>query len=1115
MTRSVSPDSSESLPGDWIEQEMYNDISESPHLGLTLREGGIGDLSLSQVYDEDVPLEMKKEFKSLVVAKLASLLVPVIRRWFRKKKIVRDIDPSMIRIAENALQSSKLFQVWPIEQISSLIGGSVVQISNHPEVVLHQGESCRSGVFVLLKGSVNLIKKGSDTSKSISLSKGAHIHDRIVAPCVFNDYSMFTGDCLGYSVVSLQQCTWLAVPHEVYSKMTEDIRNIDSNIYKKMYQIGFRRRLLCLPERYPMSFSTVTETELFGDLDMEQCDHVISRLGPRCYKAGDVIIPRGHRSREMFFICNGILEFSSPTTKTVQRTPISINSLDLYICERSIFEVKAATHVDVWVLTESDFQLLLLDNAIKIKVRRAADLCKVKRLLAEGNTQTHREKMRELVKRIPIVSEYISARSDQFVSDLVRALRPRVFTPPEIIVSAATQCDTLLFVTKGQAVVHGRVGSFSKTITLEEALGFTCSIEHRWTHAVSAFTACETWCVDQRVFISILKKYHLLSQIQADTKSLINDPLSEIVVSHESPALYPTPATHSGKLLRGNSRALLIKRMESLQKKKKLANTDSSPSVTPTALPEEESSIGCSSEPSVVLAQESLESEAETDTILKKVQRASSLVGRLGLLFKERQSGPDRLQRKLNDVMKKSKGQHKPPPPITISPRSSRHGIVSADGSIGRYRSASKSASPQQRRTVNDDFKRGTQSLPITPVAKETKGSGDRDLLQHGNGHGNGIIKKSSFLASKSPVRHPSFLLSPEAAAVPSPPGSRCKVFTKVSDKYKVVPPPEDAASDPLDTSDDCTTSTSSLSPSALPSKRGLPITIKNRALQTIQVVCNIKTTQSTGESSLDCSVTEIRFGDGNTMTNLTQLRKAVLTKITDNYINKTNKVIRLKITSFQKVDEFGAHDIEDISDLKNSDCILLYCCEDYSPEVIEAPAELNQTLTSPRHNRVKSPTSQIGDRRYNLLVFTNHVTNTDPRSVCIYANSLNILRDELINIFVLDEADKFIAKLYKLRSSALLEISKIGEILGRDTIYVGIHRREKISMFPSRVPPKHRRENQPSPPNDPWRRLSDSQIRSHIKAERQISPRKRYSSQVVPPPMLSSNLFINSPYIK
>eukprot|EP01062_Namystynia_karyoxenos_P069338 TRINITY_DN6484_c0_g2_i1.p1 TRINITY_DN6484_c0_g2~~TRINITY_DN6484_c0_g2_i1.p1 ORF type:complete len:1130 (+),score=280.23 TRINITY_DN6484_c0_g2_i1:18-3407(+) len=553
----------------------------------------------------DVAAELQDEVRRVALRQLRQLVLPLMRsvraRRLRAARAAgrRAADS---RIAE-ALQRSALLSFWPERQLQRLAAASTALTAEAGQVVIFEGESAASGIYVMMRGRAQIVKRGLGAKSVSPACPGNSVIAEVDAVQVLGDFTQLTEQPRTASAVALEESDWVVVPSAVFAR---ELALLPERLRQRVYDEAFAKRREIMWTIFPMGHADVRRSFLFAHFSTEQLDVIVQCLQPRCYRQGDCLCHFGQSGAEMFFLRRGEVDVlvpelpsvgqgspplspgmspkaqpqqqqqqqqqqpeqssqprpSSPRrqsrrrstvgmrcVKTMQRG-VSFGEYSLVFGEKRSATIRARTHCDVWVLHFSNLEQCLSDSAMLERVCQAGVAQRI-RFLQEQEGRTlraigpdgadpeGRDALLRFVQNCPLLRDVCPLPC---LADVRRALTPRCCRAGEPILSSADICDRLMVITRGRALVQQNRSAEKQWVHVGECIGFTCLAEHRWAHAVLAQELCDIWELPRGRLAQILQQHGVRGRAAALTKRLLLSDLDRppCNVTQCTPPLYPT-----------------------------------------------------------------------------------------------------------------------------------------------------------------------------------------------------------------------------------------------------------------------------------------------------------------------------------------------------------------------------------------------------------------------------------------------------------------------------------------------------------------------------------------------------------------------------------------------
>eukprot|EP01065_Artemidia_motanka_P015505 TRINITY_DN19289_c0_g1_i1.p1 TRINITY_DN19289_c0_g1~~TRINITY_DN19289_c0_g1_i1.p1 ORF type:complete len:1115 (+),score=230.43 TRINITY_DN19289_c0_g1_i1:67-3345(+) len=394
----------------------------------------------------DVTEELREEVERVALRQLQSLVLPLVRmaraRRLRAARGGGRRGAEVSRVAD-ALRQSPLLSFWPDEQLQRLASDATALTAEEGETVIHEGESAASGVYVLLRGRVQVVKRGVGI-KSVSPSNPANtVIATLDAQQVLGDFTQLTEQPRTASVRAINECDWVVVPSASFAR---ELAILPERVQQRVYDAAFSRRKEIMWTIFPMSFDDLRRSFLFAHFSDEQLSVIVQRLQPRCYRQGEHLCHFGTSGAEMFFLRRGEVDVlvpqlppagqqggddpdspggrtqspsadgrtspsafggrtsptnPSPTRRRSTRRMSLANAemrcvatlpqgacfgeFSLVFGEKRTATIRAKTHCDVWILLFANLEMCFADPELSEKVRQAAVAQRLKFLRQQEN----------------------------------------------------------------------------------------------------------------------------------------------------------------------------------------------------------------------------------------------------------------------------------------------------------------------------------------------------------------------------------------------------------------------------------------------------------------------------------------------------------------------------------------------------------------------------------------------------------------------------------------------------------------------------------------------------------------------------------------------------------
>eukprot|EP00756_Hemistasia_phaeocysticola_P060806 Hpha_TRINITY_DN4339_c0_g1::TRINITY_DN4339_c0_g1_i1::g.50017::m.50017 len=512
--------------------------------------------------------EVQASIERLAVRQMQRLLIPVIRlSRARQLKRGRKYSVSVPNL-KDILRSSPLMALWNDEALQRISNCCRRVQSGENEVALHEGGNGDSGVWVLLRGRVQVVKKAPGTKQCGPRHPGNTVVGVLDAPQVLDDYMQLTEQPRTASIITTLDCDWAVISKADFKR---ELEALPPRLTDSVYNAAFEKRRDNMGSMFPMEFADLRRSFLFQHFSQEQLRVMKSRLQPRCYREGEFICNVGTPGGEMYFLRRGEVDVmiprpgvslasprarSPPVSPTLsprwpsspqkqrsqQRVPLHklttvatlkagscFGEFSLVFGDKRNASIRALTHCDVWVLLFSDLEVCFTDPEVRGKVREAAHKQRsmwlqnqenqtVKDIREDGTDPEGKDGLLKFVCACPVLREVCSVGC---LADIRKALEPRCYGPRDYIISSSDICDRLLVLTRGKALVQQNLKPKREFLHAGEFIGFTCLAETRWLHGAVAQEACDGWELPRTKLAKILRAHGVLAKALDLTKQII------------------------------------------------------------------------------------------------------------------------------------------------------------------------------------------------------------------------------------------------------------------------------------------------------------------------------------------------------------------------------------------------------------------------------------------------------------------------------------------------------------------------------------------------------------------------------------------------------------------
>eukprot|EP01065_Artemidia_motanka_P015529 TRINITY_DN19304_c0_g1_i1.p1 TRINITY_DN19304_c0_g1~~TRINITY_DN19304_c0_g1_i1.p1 ORF type:complete len:871 (+),score=288.73 TRINITY_DN19304_c0_g1_i1:42-2615(+) len=505
-----------------------------------------GSVTEGMLGPEDGPLggvvqEVRRYVEEQALNRLRVLWMPQMRlhlQRVRRRMAVQRISDAERREVECVLEKSALCRTLAPEAVRRLLAQGTPMNVPAGKVLVHQGETAASGLWVVVAGAVSAFHRPPSTPDQDDSNRPKPQHVCVhTAPAVLGELSVITSEAWVVSIVSKDTLTetrvWVIPARAVSSEFSA----LAPQVRKDVYEQAFRQRAENLRNTAPMSVADARRARLFDNLTDSEIATLVSRLHPRCCQSGSLICKSGDVATEMYFLKCGIAEIRAQHMQAPQQLlpGACFGDMAYIFGRRRNISVHCLSHCDVWVLRFDDLDAVVArGNDMRGKIMRAAQARRREGLNIERGRDGTVGMLCSYLRRSAVIGE---GCTDACLRELALALEPTVHMPGDVVVSSVDTCDRLLVVAQGRLRVQQSAVADLPPVEHGDVVGFTCAARHRWLFAVVALSGCDVWSVHRERMAMIVARHGCLSTVAELTRlrlcSEVYEPLPAVLGRRE------------------------------------------------------------------------------------------------------------------------------------------------------------------------------------------------------------------------------------------------------------------------------------------------------------------------------------------------------------------------------------------------------------------------------------------------------------------------------------------------------------------------------------------------------------------------------------------------------
>ena len=489
----------------------------------------------------EMPETIQEEVKKYAAVKLSLLWLPRVvlsnKQKARKAFTMLEDDVQMSNQLANIIQvltSGELIKNdWPADKLQKLGEACVPVAAQKGDRIINEGESARSGVWIILSGTGHMTKKVPSRERGAPPSEITVY--RFNAPILLGDFALLTDEPRTASVICDSICACFVLPKAAFLKV---LAQLTPELQMSVYEKAFARRQQNIEKFFPMTVDGMRKSPVLGRVSDTDLRELKQHLRPLCLTAGTTIVAQGTKGTAMYYLCRGRVEAtlvhgSGERDAPPEVTAITPNSSPPTFGEfsymfdglRYAHTFVAVHHCDMWVLPFSAIANMEKTNGrLRDALLTGSREVRMAMLEKERRSPLRMARCIAMLANTAIVGETCSKDCLREVAD---SLEPHAYVPRDPIVSASHACDELLVFCSGKAAVMARYFEQKPTVLRRgDVIGVSLVAVHKWLFPVQAGTGCDVWSIDKGLLVAILMKYGHYSQIVAKVKRCMTEPTS-------------------------------------------------------------------------------------------------------------------------------------------------------------------------------------------------------------------------------------------------------------------------------------------------------------------------------------------------------------------------------------------------------------------------------------------------------------------------------------------------------------------------------------------------------------------------------------------------------------
>eukprot|EP00756_Hemistasia_phaeocysticola_P020029 Hpha_TRINITY_DN15696_c1_g10::TRINITY_DN15696_c1_g10_i1::g.101495::m.101495 len=497
----------------------------------------------------NLPIDLQNTFTTLALETLRKYMYPKLLLWNRKQERQRMRDShNTQRLTLDILRRQDMFKAWPDMILQDVCERAVVECYNKDEFIIHEDEQAGSGIYFVMTGSVQILKKKSRETKAIGGTNALVLVQLNPIICV-GEFSFLTEEP---RMASIRACTrvdcWVLKKND----FAHFVSQLPHTIFQSVIDVAFAARNKNMHLSYPLTEKILRETPIFRPCPSAMLIELLQGARPYAVPKNMKICKGDHPADKIFFLRNGrcgLMRQIGRGGKIYERRPsetlIGTIKAPMVIGETAVMHgggygdsVMTLSTCDFWVLNKLTFDSV-------VRRHRGVDAMMMAEARAQRQEQLAQQQnlFRECVYEIPLLKE---AATRLQLRALVHRFDAHVYKPLSVICSTTRFADRLVILYKGRVRVGAKHQEWHWA--KGECAGFTCVIPHRWAQAAVAVDIVECLELPLPSYVEFLKQNKLYSYVVRWVKQLlfpaafdpeVADAAEDLVGHLRSPPMYP------------------------------------------------------------------------------------------------------------------------------------------------------------------------------------------------------------------------------------------------------------------------------------------------------------------------------------------------------------------------------------------------------------------------------------------------------------------------------------------------------------------------------------------------------------------------------------------------
>eukprot|EP01065_Artemidia_motanka_P006473 TRINITY_DN13188_c0_g1_i2.p1 TRINITY_DN13188_c0_g1~~TRINITY_DN13188_c0_g1_i2.p1 ORF type:complete len:840 (+),score=237.79 TRINITY_DN13188_c0_g1_i2:241-2520(+) len=474
----------------------------------------------------EFPGNLQQTFRSLAMRTLRKFLYPklllCLKRRDRRRlyEAHRNCPPMTVQL----LQRQQIFAHCSTEVLADVVQKLVLMNFEAGEFLIHEHENAGSGIFFIMTGKIDVLKKKVRKDKRLSPDNTTRLVTLPLVPgqvvCV-GEFSFLTEEprMASCRAVTVVDC-WVLRKHD-WATFVKRLQQQNSQVFSSVVDIAFRTRKETMHLSYPMKKQKLCLCPIFSACPEPMVQEYLNHLVPYAVPK-DFLVLRGEMMADkILFLQNGRCAVHRFVARrqdgdgSREATHVHTLVAPCVIADTAVLHsttngdnIMTLSTCDFWCLRKEDF-----DAVLRRFPGVAGQMMGEARSQRQNQLATQQNLFRESIHHIPYLGAICPRPA---MRELVRMFVARVLKPMSILCSTSELANRVIIVYKGRV----RVGD-SGIWRRGECAGYTCVVPHRWAVMAVALEVVESLELDREQYEEFLHTHGLHKKMLDWVKRLL------------------------------------------------------------------------------------------------------------------------------------------------------------------------------------------------------------------------------------------------------------------------------------------------------------------------------------------------------------------------------------------------------------------------------------------------------------------------------------------------------------------------------------------------------------------------------------------------------------------